>query len=224
MAVEALQRAPVQPASPKPAKAVEALVAQTVSETQARLAEAAAGLGLTSAHFWRVPPDYYDQELSWRRDVLGASTTAQLCKSMIMENTRLADVSTEEAAASGRFKFVCVVLQYDGPKLDKHKLTDTVRRLEGEHAVAKKQYSLRMVSGELSAALSGFEHNAVTPLGMATRMPLLLSDRLQHLADGTLWLGGGEPDLKLRVNVEQLMATFRSAWAPLPVAFADVVG
>ena len=65
------------------------------------MAEAAAGLGLTSAHFWRVPPDYYDQELSWRRDVLGASTTAQLCKSMIMENTRLADVSTEEAAASG---------------------------------------------------------------------------------------------------------------------------
>ena len=29
--------------------------------------------------------DYYDQELTWRRDVLGAASQVQLCKSMIME-------------------------------------------------------------------------------------------------------------------------------------------
>ena len=87
---------------------------------------------------------------------LGACSTAALCKSMIMENTRLSGVSAAEAAGLGRYKRVCVVLQYDGPKLDKHKLTDVVRGLEGRHAAAKRQYSLRMVSGEESLALSGF--------------------------------------------------------------------
>ena len=143
---------------------------------------------------------------------------------MIMENTRLSGVSAAEAAVLGRYKRVCVVLQYDGPKLDKHKLTDVVRGLEGRHAAAKRQYSLRMVSGEESLALSGFEHNAVTPLGMATPMPLLVSERLRGLADGTAWLGGGEPDLKLRVDIRQFVASMQTAWPEVPVVFADVVG
>merc|ERR1712196_444516 len=78
-------------AVPQPATApatearVEALVPQEMSETQARLSTAAASMGLSSAHFWRVPSDYYDHELEWRRAVLGAASTKQLCKSMIME-------------------------------------------------------------------------------------------------------------------------------------------
>ena len=164
---------------------------------------------------------------------------------MIMENTKLVDVSAEEAKTRGRYKYVCVVLQYDGPKLDKNKLTDVVRTLEGSNAAAKKQYNMRMVAGELSTALSGeeargthhryhlptdlsstfvagFEHNAVTPLGMTTPMPLLLAEPLQALPD--VWLGGGEPDLKLRVDVAQFVACFEKSWTGLPIRFADVVG
>jgi len=194
------------------------------SPVQARLELVARELGLSSARFCRTPQDYYEHELEWRREVLGACSTAALCKSMIMENTRLSGVSAAEAAGLGRYKRVCVVLQYDGPKLDKHKLTDVVRGLEGRHAAAKRQYSLRMVSGEESLALSGFEHNAVTPLGMATPMPLLVSERLRGLADGTAWLGGGEPDLKLRVDIRQFVASMQTAWPEVPVVFADVVG
>jgi len=34
----------------------------------------------------KVPSDYYDKPLEYRRDCLGASTIHYLCKSMIVEN------------------------------------------------------------------------------------------------------------------------------------------
>ena len=51
----------------------------------------------------------------------------QLCKSMIMENTKLAEKPLAQCQAEGKVKFVCVVVQYDGPKLHKEKLTEIVR-------------------------------------------------------------------------------------------------
>ena len=65
---------------------------------------------------------------------------------MIMENTKLVDLTAEAAAAQGRVKYACVVLQYAGPKLNKEKMTDLVRKMEGKAAVGKKQYNMRMVS------------------------------------------------------------------------------
>jgi prolyl-tRNA editing enzyme YbaK/EbsC (Cys-tRNA(Pro) deacylase) len=191
---------------------------EPVSSTQARLQVALDRLGMGSGKFWRVRSDYYDQELEWRRDVLGASSVNQLCKSMIMENTKL---SAEEAAAAGRIKYVCVVLQYACGKLNKEKLHDAVRKMDGKNAVGKKQYSLRMVAQDVSDSLSGFEHNAVTPIGMATPVPVLLSDKLKTLPDAQMWMGGGEVDLKLRLDVKEFAEKFAPAgW---PVQFVDVL-
>ena len=57
---------------------VQALVSQEPSAMQARLGSLARSIELTSARFWRVPFDYYDRELEWRRDVLGAASTKQV--------------------------------------------------------------------------------------------------------------------------------------------------
>ena len=188
---------------------------------QERLLGVCKKLGLASAKFWRVRGDYYEQDLPWRRDVLGAASVTQLCKSMIMENTKVSDLTLEQAQAAGRVKYVCIVLQYAGAKLQKEKLTDAIRRMEGKNAVGKKQYSLRMVSQETSDALSGFAHNAVTPLGMTTPVPVLLSDKIKALPEGKLWLGGGEVDVKLRLDVAELCEKFTSGGRP--VEFADVL-
>ena len=51
-------------------------VEQTVSPTQQRLTDVAASIGLSEATFCRVRSDYYEQELAWRRDVLGARVVA----------------------------------------------------------------------------------------------------------------------------------------------------
>ena len=220
---------PKAPAGPSPGEAprmgeaeiAACQVAQTRSPTWEKVEAAAAALGLTGVKFWRVRGDYYDQELAWRRDVLGAATTAQLCKAMIMENTKLVDLTAEAAAAQGRVKYACVVLQYDGPKLNKEKMTDLVRKMEGKAAVGKKQYNMRMVSEEANLTLSGFEHNAVTPVGMAQRMPIIVSAPLAAFEE--MWLGAGEVDLKLKVNVQQFVAAYKKAEG-CGAAFGDVVG
>ena len=139
---------------------------------------------------------------------------------MIMENTKVNDMTLEQASAAGRIKYVCVLLQYANGKLNKEKLHDAVRKMEGKAAVGKKQYSLRMVAQETSDALSGFEHNAVTPIGMMTEVPLLASSRIKALPEGKVWMGGGEVDLKLRFDVAEFANKFTPAGRP--VVFEDV--
>ena len=68
---------------------------------------------------------------------------------------------------------------------------------------------------QVSMRLTGFVHNAVSPVGMATpEMPIVLSHRIQALgvSDGAgfMWFGGGEPDLKLGMPV----AAFVLAYSP----------
>ena len=72
---------------------------------------------------------------------------------------------------------------------------------------------------QVSSQLTGFVHNAVSPVGVATReLPLVLSHRIAEL-DGRggaagadlMWVGGGEPDLKLGMRV----AAFVQAYAPI---------
>lgn len=50
--------------------------------------------------------------------------------------------------------------------------------------------------------LTGFSHNAVTPIGMSERLPVILSDRIARLAPPMFWMGGGEVDLKLGLDLQ----------------------
>jgi len=222
-AASSVSSAPVpkdEPAALDAAEIAACQVAQAISPTQAKVQAECERLGLSSGKLWRVRSDYYEQELVWRRDVLGARSVQCLCKSMIMENTKVGGMTLEQATKAGRVKYVMIVLQYAGAKLQKEKLTDAVRRMEGSNAVGKKQYSLRMVAQEVSDSLSGFQHNAVTPIGMATPVPVLLSEKIKRLPGGEVWLGGGEVDLKLRFEVAELVSKFTPAGRALE--FADV--
>ena len=190
-------------------------VPQEVSPTQARVAAEATKMGLSTAYFWRVRSDYYEQELAWRRDVLGAASVTQLCKSMIMENTKVSDLTHQQAVESGRVKYVCVVLQYAGAKLQKEKLTDAIRRMEGSKAVGKKQYSLRMVSMEVSDELSGYTHNVRTnyaPLEPWRRVlsgPCPAEAEARALTDPASMRGvppGGDSDWHVRARAAAALA------------------
>lgn len=55
---------------------------------------------------------------------------------------------------------------------------------------------------------------------MAVPVPLLLSHKIRALPEGKVWLGGGEVDLKMRVEVAELASKWQSAGRPLE--FADV--
>lgn len=208
----AAQKHAAPKATPAPAPVVS--MHGTESPTQRKVRDAAIALGL-NARMHRVQVGYYDRSLEERQAELGAPSTAVLCKSMILENTRLTD------ERPGRLKNICVVLQYAAGKIHRDKLVEAVRKLEGAAAIGKKHYNFRLVDEEESLRLSGYNHNAVSPIGLAVQMPLILSAPLRRLPGGEMWLGAGEADLKVAVDVEACVSSFEAAgWN---VSFADCV-
>lgn len=67
---------------------------------------------------------------------------------------------------------------------------------------------MRLVEGGVSDKLSGFQHNAVTPIGMATPLPVIIDKPITELPQSEFWLGGGEVDLKLRLPVAVALEGF----------------
>ena len=74
--------------------------------------------------------------------------------------------------------------------------------------IGLKHFSVRMATPEQSQQLSGYEHGAVTPFAMPADLPVYLSHHIVHLEPRTFWLGGGEPDLKLRLDTAEYLAAF----------------
>ncbi|CAK0736473.1 hypothetical protein CVIRNUC_000751 [Coccomyxa viridis] len=184
---------------------------EVTSQLQTRLAAELQSKGI--AHkFIRVPADYYDWDLESRRACLQAESTQHLCKSIVMENTKLAE------PLPGLSKYYCVIVQYvarlHAEKLKRH-LYQAHKAAGG--ALGTKAFNMRLCPEEVSNSLTGFEHNAVSPVGIATPdMPIVLSDRIVKQLQGSdsfMWLGGGEVDLKLGF----LVGDFIIGYSPLIV-------
>uniref|UniRef100_A0A7S2S4F4 tRNA-binding domain-containing protein n=1 Tax=Mucochytrium quahogii TaxID=96639 RepID=A0A7S2S4F4_9STRA len=150
--------------------------------------------------FYRVGGEYYERPLKYRKSVLGAVSIGQLCKSVLVKNTaRDASVGCRENS-----EYFLIVVQYC-EKLDSDKLWRAVHRLLPEDKrLAKGSYSFRLATQEESDSVCGFVHNAVSPLGMKDRsVPLIVCKSIRKLNPPVIYLGGGEVDLKLQVNVDQ---------------------
>ncbi|CAJ1374064.1 unnamed protein product [Effrenium voratum] len=188
---------------PKPQLAQQ-LERSEITAVQSRVEEEARRLGLEAKLLAvEAEPPYYEQSLEWRRDRLGASSVEELCKSVVLENTK------EAGAESGRVRCVLVIVQYVG-KLHKEKLIKVVQALEASRGLpplGKKQYNMRLLEGTACQEMTGFGHNAVTPLGLD--LPMILSDAIAQLPSGKFWLGGGHVDLKLRLNVGEAVEALR---------------
>ena len=82
-----------------------------------------------------------------------------------------------------------------------------VRQING-FKIGKKRFKFRLAPTEESDNETGYTHNAVTPIAMKnSNIPIILSDRLIEF--GHFWMGGGEVDVKLAVNVNQFRNIYR---------------
>ena len=80
--------------------------------------------------------------------------------------------------------------------------------------IGQKKFNSRLASSEENTIATGFKHNAVTPIGVKNKnIPIILSERLLEL---TIWMGGGEYDVKVSVDVNE----FRNVYRPY---VADIV-
>ncbi|GLI67325.1 hypothetical protein VaNZ11_011512 [Volvox africanus] len=181
-------------------------VTPDASPTQQRLEQELLDRGLSSFRFVRVPAEYYDRPLEFRRDCLGAASVNHLCKSIVMENTRAHESVTgwEDPRNS---KYYCVIVQYTA-RLHADKLKVGVQELGGRK-FGRQYYNMRLATEEVNDTLTGFSHNAVTPICMREQLPILMSHRIAKLQPGEFWLGAGEVDLKVGLNVDEFITAYQ---------------
>ena len=67
--------------------------------------------------------------------------------------------------------------------------------------------NMRMVAEDVSAELTGFGHNAVTPISSTTMMPIVMSRKIAELFD-FFYLGAGEVDLKVGMPAQAFIDAF----------------
>ena len=138
----------------------------------------------------------------------------QMCKSMVMENTACENKDCSDPTNS---RYYCVVVQYVA-KFNAEKLRKAVQDLRPEGSrIPKKHFHFRLAPEEASNRLTGFMHNAVTPFGMQTQIPVVLASAIDQVEPSFIWMGAGDVDLKVGMTTEH----FKRALAPLVVDVSD---
>ncbi|KAI3409647.1 uncharacterized protein J3R85_019036 [Psidium guajava] len=174
----------------------------SVSGTEARLSAILRSNGVTDFAFKTVPGDYYERSYEERQRILGAHSIDHLCKSIVMVNTQ-APSTVIDCKDQNNSKYYVVVVQYTA-RLNAEALKNYLYELN-DGKVPKKKFNLRLASEETSLMLTGFEHNAVTCIGMKTEIPVILDEAIVKLNPDFFWLGGGEVDLKLGIRTSQFI-------------------
>lgn len=177
----------------------------------------ATAAGFTRTLFTRCPPDYYEWPLERRRRLLNAVSLHHLTKSIVLENTRHSGPHDENADVVAA-RYICCVVPYTA-KINSDLLRDAVRRDGMKRGV--KVPGVRGMNWRLAGdcnGVTGYEPNAVTPLGIRTRMPVVVAKQVAQLEPGEFWLGGGAVSLKWRVEWEE----FRKVFSPIVLDFAEV--
>lgn len=153
---------------------------------------------LYSACWHWVPSDVYYKKwnLEDRQLFLKAPSIHCLCKSMLMEYLPS--------------KYVLCIVQYTA-SLDTKAISSAIR----QHVFTEEQkknltkLSIQMASSDDNAKVTGYIHNAVTPIGMTCQadIPILLSSSLLLLDEigGRMYVGGGHPFCKLSVSITEFV-------------------
>ncbi len=167
-----------------------------------RVKTASEQLKLSHASLHKVPSHYYTLSLNDRAKLLPHCTSIHmLCKSMILENTKCINSDNSDPKNA---KFYCVIMQYT-TKLSSDKVMRYLREINSESKLGKRQFYFRLAREEDQAQLTGYKFNAVSPVGMTQFVPIIFSKAILNQNLSHIFLGGGEVDVKLQVNVREFI-------------------
>lgn len=150
---------------------------------------------------WRlqiVPTDFYDRDLEERTKMLSASSSNSLCKSLLMRNSKCIHDDCNDRTNS---KYYLVLFPYT-KKLHQQKLKKFAKSLGRK---SNKYYKFSLASIEDTRAMTGFEYNTVTPVGIGN-IPVIISHHIVHLKQ--FWMGSGSLHIKLRIDTAEFLRTF----------------
>jgi prolyl-tRNA editing enzyme YbaK/EbsC (Cys-tRNA(Pro) deacylase) len=168
------------------------------------------GVLLSSCRFPQVPDDYYDHPLEDRAKLLGVKPN-QLCKSLLFQNMA---PQFDESEGPGSAKFYLIIVQY-ASKFSPDKLRAAIQKMRPPETRQQK-IDYRMAAQEINDEVTGFQHNAVSPFGLATKIPILLSEACTRECK-YLFMGGGAVNVKLGMA----MSSFLACASPIVADISD---
>jgi hypothetical protein len=74
--------------------------------------------------------------------------------------------------------------------------------------IGKKWFNMRLCPEDVSDSLSGFGHNGVSPVGLAARLPIILSHRITQLRPDFFFCGARSDSRSARVTSQSLLSLF----------------
>eukprot|EP00887_Chlorella_sp_A99_P000460 scaffold17.g460.t1 len=184
----------------------EVMVAAAIVPACAPPAPAVTGVDPTgSAIQQRLQKELLQRDLVHHRFVRAASVD-HLCKSIVMVNTHAPAGVTGPSADPAHSRFFLVIVQYTA-RLHAEKLKVAVHRMcGGKHS--RKHFNMRLAPEAVSDELTGFSHNAVSPIGIRTQLPVVLSHRIMQLSPDFFWIGAGEVDLKVGMSATEFVKAY----------------
>ncbi|KAG0228322.1 hypothetical protein BGW42_002270 [Actinomortierella wolfii] len=154
--------------------------------------------------FFYVDSEYYNWPLEQRARVLESPSTFHLCKTLIFENTKYRQ---DESKPIDHDRYWAVIVQYEG-SVNITKLEKAVRERTG---ASRKATHLRIAPAEKSLELTGFITMGVSPVGMRTDIPILLSSAIAELDPPFFYLGAGHVDWKVAVPVKGFLDNWNAS-------------
>ncbi|KAL6050731.1 DUF19 domain-containing protein [Balamuthia mandrillaris] len=172
----------------------------------ARVRDGCLSLGLRHVFFRFVPEEcpYYEHwDYRQRIRALGGYSIHQLCKTILLENTRC---TRQDCKQPHNSRYYAVVVQYT-TKLQSQKLIKFLRSLPQNKHISKKSWNFCLADEEATYHLTRFSKNALSPIAaeFAEDIPIVLSDSIARLDPPFIWLGGGQVNVKLGVDVREFI-------------------
>jgi len=99
-----------------------------------------------------------------------------------------------------------LILQY-AAKLHGEKVKRFLHKTNGKLGI--QYFRPRQAAFETSEKLSGYPSGSVTPVGIKTPLPIILSHEIAKLQPDFFWMGGGEEFLKLGLHVSDFIDAYK---------------
>lgn len=108
-----------------------------------------------------------------------------------------------------------VLVQYER-KLKPQNILTVVKDYQRKHNkdnqdkwVGRSFYKFRLAEDQEAYELTGYQYNGIMPfLTTCSNLVIIISEHIYNLDPKYFWMGGGRPELKLGISVEDFMRYF----------------
>ena len=91
-------------------------------------------------------------------------------------------------------------------KFDAELFRDVIHSLRPPaQRLPRKRFHFQLAEQSASDSLTGYSHNAVTPFGMNSNIPVVICTNCLKVTPPLIFLGGGEIDVKLGITLDDFM-------------------